>query len=161
MTTIGTVDKGFTLVELITVIVLIGALAVVAGPRFFSASTFEDRFFFDDALHAARYARQFAVSKGCFTRFVLTTSSFSLNRDNDCNSSSLNFSAPIARPEDNAAAFTASGAPAGTAAGSIVFDASGRAGQVSGSTFTAFGSTQTYTIGSRTFQVDGETGFVR
>ena len=153
--------QGFTLVELITVIVLIGVLAVVAGPRFFSASTFEDRFFFDDALHAARYARQFAVSKGCVTRFSLTTSTFSLSRDNDCNSSALNFSAAIARPEDTSIAFTASGAPAGTAAGTIVFDATGRAGQVSGSSFTAFATTQTYTIGTRTFSVDGETGFVR
>lgn len=154
-------QSGFTLVELITVIVLIGVLAVVAGPRFFSASTFEDRFFFDDALHGARYARQFAVAKGCFTRFNLTTSSFSLNRDNDCNSSALNFSAAISRPEDTSATFAATNAPSGTVAGSIVFDPAGRAGQVSGSNFAAFTSTQTYTIGDRTFLVDGETGFVR
>lgn len=143
------------------VIVLIGALAAVAGPRFFSAPTFADRFFFDDAIHAARYARQFAVTKGCYTRFTISGSGFSLHRDSDCDSSALNFSAAIGRPDDIADPYANTLAPAGTAAATLVFDTAGRAGQISGGNFAVFAATQTVTVGIRSFQIDGETGFVR
>ena len=38
------------------VIVIIGVLAVVALPRFFDRSVFDERGFFDEALSAVRYA---------------------------------------------------------------------------------------------------------
>ncbi|MGB3620431.1 prepilin-type N-terminal cleavage/methylation domain-containing protein [Ketobacter sp. MCCC 1A13808] len=154
-------NEGFTLVELIMVIVLIGVLAAVAGPRFFSADIFEDRFFYDDVVHAARYARQFSVTKGCYTRLAITSSQFELQRDTDCNSSAFDFSAVVKRPEDQSENFRNVDAPAGTGAANLVFDSQGRAGSVSASVFTVYSSTQTFTIGSRTFSVDGETGFVR
>lgn len=152
---------GFTLVELIMVIVLIGVLATVAGPRFFSADIFEDRFFYDDAVHAARYARQFAVTKGCYTRLNITSTQFELQRDSDCSSGTLSFSVALKRPEDQSEIFRNTDAPSGTVAANLVFDNQGRAGSVSGNNFTAYSSTQTFTIGDRSFQVDGETGFVR
>jgi len=153
--------KGFTLIELITVITIIGVLAVVAGPRFFSASTFEDRFFSDDAMHAARYARSFAVAKGCYTRFQLTSTQFQLHRNSSCTGSALSFSVPLSRPGDTSDLYQNTDAPAGTVAKELVFDPRGRAGSVSGSAFSVFATTQTVTIGTHSFQVDGETGFVR
>ncbi|MEZ5507507.1 MAG: type II secretion system protein [Gammaproteobacteria bacterium] len=38
-------DSGFTLIELITVIAILGVLAVVVGPRFASTDVFEARTF--------------------------------------------------------------------------------------------------------------------
>ena len=47
---------GFTIVELVTVIALLGILSAVAGPRFFAGDDFQSTFFFDDTLAAVRYA---------------------------------------------------------------------------------------------------------
>ena len=42
------VMAGFTLIELITVLILVGILAVTALPRMFDRNTFESRGFFDE-----------------------------------------------------------------------------------------------------------------
>ena len=55
--------KGFTLVELIGVIAIAGILAAVAAPRFFSASTFESRGYFDAASGFLRYAQKLAIAR--------------------------------------------------------------------------------------------------
>ena len=54
---------GFTLVELIGVIAIAGILAAVAAPRFFSASTFESRGYFDAASGFLRYAQKLAIAR--------------------------------------------------------------------------------------------------
>jgi len=55
--------KGFTLVELISVIAIAGILAMVAAPRFFSADTFAARGYFDAASGLFRYAQKLAIAR--------------------------------------------------------------------------------------------------
>jgi len=55
--------SGFTLVELISVIVIAGILAAVAARRFFSANTFASRGYFDAASGFLRYAQKLAVAR--------------------------------------------------------------------------------------------------
>ncbi len=55
--------KGFTLVELIGVIVIAGILATVAAPRFFSAATFASRGYADAAASFLRYAQKLSIAR--------------------------------------------------------------------------------------------------
>lgn len=54
---------GFTLVELITVLVVAAILAAVAAPRFFTRLSFEERGFYDQSVAALRYAQRVAIAE--------------------------------------------------------------------------------------------------
>lgn len=57
-------QRGFTLTELIVVMIILGIIAVVALPRFADQLTFETRGFTDQTVAALQYARKVAVATG-------------------------------------------------------------------------------------------------
>ena len=146
--------EGFTLIELILVIVVVGILAAVVGPRFFDRQVFDERLYADEARAALRHAQKLALAGGCRIRFSLDTAGFRLWRDADCDSATSDFTAEVPDPATGQPPYAGS-APAGVAllpAGgfSVTFDALGRADQsVSAS------------IGGHTLSVEAGTGLVR
>ena len=72
------IQRGFTLVELITVLVLVGILAVVAIPRFFDRNTFDSRGFYDQVISTLRYAQKAAVAQHRFVCVAFASNSVSL-----------------------------------------------------------------------------------
>ena len=56
-------NSGFTLVEMIAVMVVVGVLAAVAVPRFMGKAGFESRGFFDQTLAVIRYAQKIAIAQ--------------------------------------------------------------------------------------------------
>ena len=57
-------SRGFTLVELVTVILIVSVLAVFVVPRFLGSSAFEGRTVQEQLISAAREAQQLAMDKG-------------------------------------------------------------------------------------------------
>jgi MSHA pilin protein MshC len=59
----STHQRGFTLIELIMVIVILGVLAVVAAPRILNTGDFAARGFHDETLSILRYAQKTAIAQ--------------------------------------------------------------------------------------------------
>ncbi len=147
-------ETGFTLVELIIVIVIMGILASVAVPRFFERDAFDERGYYEDALAALRYAQKLAVATGCQVQVTITTGSYTLNqRATTCTTGA--FTRDVFNPGNPGNAYTKA-APAGltlSPATTLTFNGLGQAS--SGTTLTLTGTSDT-----RSITVVAETGFV-
>lgn len=59
-------QRGFTMTELITVIVIVGIMAAMVAPRFFDRKIFDSRGFYDQTISTLRYAQKTAISQHRF-----------------------------------------------------------------------------------------------
>ena len=145
-------SAGFSLVELVTVIVLLGILSIVALGRFTGGDAFAARGFFDDTVSAVRFAQKLAISNGCHVRVVITANSYQLLQRDNCLTGA--FTVNVANPANRSASYANANAPAGYAltAGDITFDARGLRLEP-GSDFSLSGT-------SYSFRVHASTGFV-
>ncbi len=73
--------KGFTLVELVMVIVIVGIMGAVAAPRFFGTSVFQSRGFADQLKATLRYAQKMAAAQNHFVCVTFTANSVALTYD--------------------------------------------------------------------------------
>ena len=90
-------QSGFTLIELVVVILLLGVLSVVAMGRMFDGNQFKARGFFDDTVTAVRFAQKLAVSTGCEVQVDLKVTGYELDqRATDCTTGS--FTRAVANP---------------------------------------------------------------
>lgn len=153
---------GFTLIELITVITIIGVLAVVVGPRFASSDVYEQRTFYDDVLKAVRYAQAKASGSGCITQVDFTATGFAVSVDADCNSANGFTATDLVNPTTSESGFTQSadlptGISYSASVDPLLFDARGRA---MNSSLNVIASAAQINIGGNTILVEGATGYV-
>jgi MSHA pilin protein MshC len=70
--------SGFTLVELIVTMVILGVLAAVVAPRFFNNNVFQSRGFADQVQTSLRYAQKEAIAQRRFICVAFASSSITL-----------------------------------------------------------------------------------
>lgn len=73
-------NKGFTLVELIVVILLIGILSIFIAPRFFNDNDFKARGIADEIIMATRHAQRLSMSRGQNHRIIINPGSYRVEK---------------------------------------------------------------------------------
>lgn len=141
---VGDHQRGFTLTELITIMVIVGILSVAALPRFFDTNMFQARGAADQVKSALRYGQKVAIAQ---RRPVVSV--------NISTAASSNCSAVLAGGNINCVILDS---VLGTGfAKTVSFNALGRLVDAGGG---AIAANDTITVGSTTITIEAETGYV-
>ena len=137
--------SGFTLIELVVVILLLGILAAFAIPKFFNLSDYRTRAAYDEVAGAVRYAQKLAVASGCEVQVSISGNSYALQQHStDCTSGAFATISNHPVTSNNMSGVSLASSPS-----SFIFDAMGRSS-----------SAATVNIDSESFTVIAETGTV-
>lgn len=155
-------SRGFTLVELIVILIIVGILAVIAIPRFTGVAAFNTQGFTDRVMESLRYAQKQAIAKRRNVCVAFTSTSMTFTYASAAGSGAAcdtNLSGPAGQNPysvvaENKSVVTFSPVPAG-----LTFDALGRPLAAG----VPLAAVQVITIsgaGNRTFSVEPDTGYV-
>ncbi len=148
---------GFTIIELVIVIVIIGVVSAVTAPRFFKLQNFEERGYYDEVIAAIRYAHKAAMATGCNYSVSVNSSGYEIRKHSSCSSGTFS---SIMNPATGDPSGYTENTPSGlgiTGSLSFYYDNHGQPYNLAG---TKIGSVNSITIGSRTLQVEPYTGFI-
>jgi len=134
--------RGFTLVELITVMVIVGILAVAVLPRFFTVSDFEDRGSADQVKSLLRFAQKTAIAQHVPVSVVISGGASSSNCTTTLTGGNLTCAVKFAVT---------------VGAGTHTFNALGQPVDAGGVPLTA---NTPLTVGGTTLTIEAETGYV-
>lgn len=118
-------QTGFTMVELVTSIVIIGILAAAIGPKFIGNKTFSERGYTDELAAALRYAQAVAVASGCGVRVTVTATSYQAVQPANV-ACGGGWTRAVMRVDGGTLSGTAPGGVTTSPATQITFDAQGR-----------------------------------
>jgi MSHA pilin protein MshC len=153
---LGARFEGYTLVELVVVITIIGILSAYMAPRFWTQQTFSDRGYVDELAAALRSTQKAAVITGCAAQLTLSTSSYVASQQaasgNACNASDTTWSTPLLGADGSAIHNTAPANTTASPSGIFRFDTQGRL---------SLSPATTITVGTHTISILAGTGLVQ
>jgi len=94
----GLLQGGFTLIELVMVMVMLGVLAVFAAPRVFNRNDFEARGFHDQVLSTLRFAQKTAIAQRRTVCVAFTATTVTLTRASAEASAACDTAPPVPVP---------------------------------------------------------------
>jgi MSHA pilin protein MshC len=138
--------SGFTLVELVVIIIVLGILSAFALPKFFNLGDYRERAAFDEVASALRYAQKLAVGSGCAVQVVFAGNTYALQQGTGGCANNLNFTTIAGHPVNSG---VISDVTLISTQASFTFDPMGRSS-----------TAVRITVGVRTIDVIAETGTV-
>lgn len=148
-------ELGFTLIELVTVIVLLGIVTAVAAPRFFDNRIFDERGYADELASSLRYSQRIAIASGCDVRFSITAAGYNAFQRNTfatCATASA-WGQPVVRSDGVAlAGIRPNGVVVAPAAAVFQFNSDGQL---------TLNNPPPVTVGTFTLTIDPATGLAR
>lgn len=147
---------GFSLVELIVVLILLGIMSAVIIPRWSGGSGFEERGFRDQVISALRYAQKSAIAARRTVCVNLTTSpsALSVQISSAYGATGCSAGSALVGPDGQNLVLTASSPAAFVSAPvSVVFDAAGRPNSAASISFAGLPAALGITV-------EAETGYV-
>ena len=151
-------SKGFTMIELVMVMVLVGILAVAVIPRFANKSAFDERGFFDQTITMVRYAQKIAIAQHTNVFVNITSNTICLTYTVDIPCTNLAAANHVINPADQAW-FTKDA--------TTLKQAGGAFGAATSFSFNALGKPSTATVinvnavsATQTITVERDTGYV-
>jgi MSHA pilin protein MshC len=139
--------SGFTLVELVVIIIVLGILSAFALPKFFNLDDYRERAAYDEVAAALRYAQKLAVGSGCAVQVVFSAgNNYALRQGTNGCADDVNFTTIAGHPVNAGAV---SGVNLNSTQANFSFDPMGRSS-----------TAVRITVGGRTINVIAETGTV-
>ena len=150
------VERGYTIIELVLVIVILGIIGTVAGPRFFDNTVYDERAYFDELAGALRYAQKVAVASGCNVQVAIAASSYTLTQQaalsGHCNPLDTSYPVSVLLPSGEAVTGSAPTGVTTAPAVTVIYTALGQ---------TSLGSNQVLSVGSRNLTIYADSGLVQ
>ncbi len=147
---------GFTLVELVVVLVILGILAAIAAPRFFDNRTFAQRGYYEELAAALKYSQKLAVASGCPVRVTISAGGYQARQQaaqgGSCDPADTTWPTDVRLADGQLLTGNTPGGVAVAPAVTLTFDALGR---------TNLGADQSISVGPFALTVRADSGFVQ